>query len=346
MESVMTADVADFVAQRAPETFYLQSAWLRLLERVYGYRVIPLVTHDAQGAVTGFLPLGVLRSRITGRRVVALPFSDWCPLLAADEAAANQLIDRARALADREHARYLELRTGANAVIAGRPDLVAGDMYVRFLVPLSPSSDEMHARLKKSVKGAIKKSRVLDVQVRTADSPADMAAYYQLHLRTRSRKHGMPTQPRRFFADMWETFGADGTVRLLLAEHEGKAIAGMVLFASGSTVRYAYGASHESYLHLLPNNLLMWEAMTWAGQAGYTCLDLGRTARDNEGLLRFKRGWGGVEEPLTYYYAPRSAGLAATSEHSWKYRLLTSAWRRLPLPVAEALGGRFYRHLG
>ena len=39
-------------------------------------------------------------------------------------------------------------------------------------------------------------------------------------------------------------------------------------------------------------------------------LDLGRTARENFGLMEFKRGWGAIEEPLTYYYFPRCAGLA------------------------------------
>jgi hypothetical protein len=51
-------------------------------------------------------------------------------------------------------------------------------------------------------------------------------------------------------------------------------------------------------------------------------------------------------EPLPYYYYPRTAGLAATSERSWKYRLLTGCWRRLPLQVAAPLGGSLYKHLG
>jgi len=68
--------------------------------------------------------------------------------------------------------------------------------------------------------------------------------------------------------------------------------------------------------------------------------------RDNGGLVSFKKSWGALEEPLPYYYHPQIAGLASTSETSWKYRLLTGAWRRLPLPVAGALGGMIYRHLG
>jgi hypothetical protein len=51
-------------------------------------------------------------------------------------------------------------------------------------------------------------------------------------------------------------------------------------------------------------------------------------------------------EPLSYYYYPDMAGLASISEQSWKFRLLTSWWRQLPLQIAEPVGGYLYKHLG
>jgi hypothetical protein len=44
--------------------------------------------------VLGYLPLCFIHSPVTGRRLAALPFSDHCPLLAADEASANDLVDQ------------------------------------------------------------------------------------------------------------------------------------------------------------------------------------------------------------------------------------------------------------
>ena len=81
-------------------------------------------------------------------------------------------------------------------------------------------------------------------------------------------------------------------------------------------------------------------------QRGCTVYDLGRTARDNSGLMDFKYRWGAEQHPLPYYYYPQVAGLASTNEKSWKYRLLTSCWQRLPLSLAEALGTLIYAHLG
>jgi len=81
-----------FVEQHSRDsTFYYSPAWLDLLTRCYGYSVIPLISTNTSGRITGFLPLCFMQSPITGRRLVSLPFSDYCPLLAEDEQSANDL---------------------------------------------------------------------------------------------------------------------------------------------------------------------------------------------------------------------------------------------------------------
>jgi len=329
-----------------PVSLSQDDAWLGLIARVYGYSSVVLTTRDAAGRVTGRLPLCLMRSPLTGRRLVSLPFTDHAPLQAEDAASAVDLIAQAVRLAREERVRYLELRTGPHSALAARDDFAASELYVRWIAELEAGADAAWARIKKPVQTQIKKARKLGVRVRRATGPADMLAYYRLHLGTRTRKHGMPAQPARYFLELWDTLAASGKAQVFLAEHEEQAIAGLVLLASGREAHYAYGASDERFLHLAPNNLLMWEAMAWACGAGYATFDFGRTARDNTGLMQFKRGWGTTMEPLTYYYSPHVAGLATTSEESQAYRLLTAGWRRLPLAIAGPLGGALYRHLG
>jgi FemAB-related protein (PEP-CTERM system-associated) len=332
--------------QQARESICLTKQWLDLITMVYGYQVFSLTTTGTDGQITGFLPLCSILSPLGGKRLVALPFSDYCPLLATDTASANSLVDQAVALTRAEKARCLELRTGPSSVLANRRDLVEAPLYVRWLTPLAPKTDTVWSALKAPVQRQIKKARKLGVRVRVAEHREDMRTYYQLHLQTRCRKHGMPAQPLRYFNGLWDHFAETGTLRLLLAEAEGQVVAGMVLMCAGETMHYAYGASDERYLHLSPNNLLMWEAMTLGCTQGYTQFDLGRTATENAGLMGFKRGWGGEALPLPYYYYPQPAGLAATSESSRKFKVLTACWRRLPLPVAASLGGHLYKYLG
>jgi FemAB-related protein (PEP-CTERM system-associated) len=336
----------DFVKQQTTEPLYYSREWLDLIAKLYGYSMIPLITSNATGQITGFLPLCFVRSPLTGHRLVSLPFSDHCPLLAVDETSANDLIDQAIHLALKHKVRYLELRSGVNDVLAKRSDFVAGSLYASWLTPLTADPNMIWSQLKASARGKVRKSQKLGVQIHVAQHREDMVDFFRLHLRTRSKKHGMPAQTLGFFFELWDTFAASGVLRLLLAEYMGRVIASSILMASGMTVRHAYGASDERYLRLAPNNLLIWEAITWACRQGYQTFDHGRTARDNLGLMEFKRNWGAVQSPLPYFYYPFMAGLAATSEHSWKFRLLTACWKRLPLQVAGPLGGYLYKHLG
>jgi FemAB-related protein (PEP-CTERM system-associated) len=335
-----------FLEQQAKHHFYYHPAWLELISSLYGYKIIPLTTTNSTGQITGFLPLCSLQSPLTGRRLVALPFSDYCPLLAVDDASANDLITQAVHLADRQNVRYLELRAGVNTVLTRHPDLIEANLYVRWLKPLATDPAAAWSELRKPVQHQIKKSQRLGVQIRIAQRREDVEQYYRLHLQTRSKRQGMPAQPQRFFYGLWDTFATRDMMQLLLAEYEGNIIAGMILFSSGTTTRYAYGASDEGYLSLAPNNLLMWTAITWGTTHGYRILDLGRTACDNHGLMEYKRRWGAIEEPLPYYYYPHVTGLAATPEQSWKFRLLTACWKQLPLQVAGPLGGYLYKHMG
>jgi FemAB-related protein (PEP-CTERM system-associated) len=334
------------VAQQMEHVLYYTPAWLDLITALYGYAASPLTSTNARGQVTGYLPLCLIQSPVTGRRLVSLPFSDHCPLLATDAASASDLVDQAIRLAQEKRVKYLELRTGINDVLARRSDLVASDLYVRWLKPLTPDRDALWQSVDGSVRRAIKKAERLGVQVHLAQDRAEMEHFYRLHLLTRSKNLGMPAQPRRYFFALWDTFAPSGALQLWLAEQQGVVVAGSIFLASGTTVQLAYNASDARYQHVRPVNRLLWMAMRWASTHGYDMFDLGRTARDNPGLMRFKRHMGAIMEPLPYYYYPRTAGLAAPSERSWKYRLLTGCWRRLPLQVAEPFGGYLYRHLG
>lgn len=331
--------------QRA-EPLYFSQDWLNLITKLYRYSLVPLAVTNSAGRITGFLPLCYIQSRITGPHLVSLPFSDHCPLLAEDDDSANELIDHAVRLAQQCRVRYLELRTGMNDVLKKRTDFVESNLYAYWTTPLDAGPAALWSRLPKPVRSKVKKSRRLGVQIRFVQRREEMLEYYRLHLRTRTKKHGMPAQPQRFFLELWDTFAAAGDLQLLLADHEGITIAGSILITSGTTARFLYGASDERYLHLAANNLLTWEAITWCCRNGFHSLVHGRTARANKGLMQFNRNWAAIEESLPYYYYPGMAGLAATSENSVRYHLLTSCWKRMPLQVAEPLGGYLYKHLG
>jgi len=61
-----------------------------------------------------------------------------------------------------------------------------------------------------------------------------------------------PPQPCRFFEAIWANFHADGKAQLLLAESEGKVIAGLMLFKWKDRVSAETAASDERFLNMSP----------------------------------------------------------------------------------------------
>jgi lipid II:glycine glycyltransferase (peptidoglycan interpeptide bridge formation enzyme) len=155
----------------------------------------------------------------------------------------------------------------------------------------------------------------------------------------------VPAPPRRFFVETCRALQRDGLADLLLARRaDGRCIAGIVVWVGMRERIYAFGASDARFLDLRPNHLLLWTALERAAAAGVT-FDLGRAAPEQEGLVEFKRRWGGQPVPLAYDYWPRAAGLNVRARHRGTLALAARVWASLPAPVAR-LGAALYRYLG
>jgi CelD/BcsL family acetyltransferase involved in cellulose biosynthesis len=172
-----------------------------------------------------------------------------------------------------------------------------------------------------------------------------LEAFCRLNDLTRQR-HGLPPQPTRFFRNVHKHILAKGLGIVALARHNGGTIAASVFFLFGPEALYKYGASDHAHQAIRPGNLLMWEAIRWLKANGSSHLDLGRTEPENEGLLRYKRAWGGVEGTFDYHrYSLRTGSYVKAPRRvrpSRLKRLIGSA----PLPLLRVMGGLLYRHVG
>ena len=119
-----------------------------------------------------------------------------------------------------------------------------------------------------STKRNIKKAIQNGVHVTIQNSLQSVKEYYRLHCITR-KCHGLPPQPFYFFKKIHEHIISQNKGFVALALHEGKVIAGAVFFQFGNQAIFKYGASDPRYLHIRPNNLVMWEAIKWHCQNGY-----------------------------------------------------------------------------
>jgi CelD/BcsL family acetyltransferase involved in cellulose biosynthesis len=106
------------------------------------------------------------------------------------------------------------------------------------------------------------------------------------------------------------------------------------------TVIYKHSASDPSAWGLRPNNAVLWHAIRWACENGYSTFDLGRTDASNRGLRTFKRGWAVEEEPLSYAFIGR---LSDRPDRGGAAALAATVIRRSPPFVCRALGEALYR---
>jgi lipid II:glycine glycyltransferase (peptidoglycan interpeptide bridge formation enzyme) len=111
-----------------------------------------------------------------------------------------------------------------------------------------------------------------------------------------------------YYATAYREFAARGAVALLLAEYEGRPLAGSMIFRSGRRASYLYGGSNDEERQRMPSYAVQWAAMQWARAQGCDEYDLwgvpdqdadeleaGFQSRE-DGLwpvYRFKRGFQG-----------------------------------------------------
>lgn len=288
----------EFAGSLAEATAFHHPAWSRVLVDAYGYRPSILFQLDREGAVAAGMPLLEVQRFSPRRRFTSLPFTDYCPPLAASEDALAQLTIGLL--------RWQRSSKVHQLVVHGSLSPAAGihtvPRAVRHVLQLGGTGQDFLRRIKGTqVDRAIKKAQREGVTARVSRSEVDTDTFYQLHLQTR-RRQGVPVQPKRFLRLIWKHVIDQGLGFVVLAHKDGQAIAGAIYLAWNDHLIYKFGASDSRFWDLRPNNLVMWTAIDWACEHGYRDLDFGRTDIDNHGLREFKRRWGAVEVPLDYSY--------------------------------------------
>ena len=100
-----------------------------------------------------------------------------------------------------------------------------------------------------------------------------------------------------YFEKMYDELVPTGHMKLLMAYHENKPIAGIIPIIYGKNVWYLYGASSNSHRNLMPNYLLQWTMIKEAISIGANMYDfrgVSGVVDENHpqyGLYRFKKGF-------------------------------------------------------
>jgi CelD/BcsL family acetyltransferase involved in cellulose biosynthesis len=334
----------EFVARERRSTIFHTSAWARVIKETYGYLPRYHVAEDETGRIIAAIPFYLIKSRLTGRRLVCLPFSDYCwPL--GEDAAIALLVSTVRKEVEGDAASYLEIRGWQNGGSEVPPGLEARHYYNYYLLDLENDIETLSQRLHDSVRRGIHQAKKRGVTVRLTRREEDMEHFYRLHVTTR-KKLGILPQPHAFFKSLYHHTISQNLGFTVMAECEGKTVAGVVFLTHKDTIYYKFNASDEDYLPKRPNHLVTWEAVRYACANNYQYLDFGRCAPEEEGLRTFKRRWGAREVDLPYYFYPEVKGFTAVSENCGRYRAMRLFSHTMPEFVFKTAGSLLYKHLG
>jgi len=329
----------EFLARHEAATIFHHPLWIQLIQETYHYASESVAFIKGEKLV-GILPLLEVRSWLTGRRAICLPFSDYCVPLFEDAESASRLFDHCVMLKEKKQWKYIELRGSVDSSI-----FVPGPRFKQHRLDLTGDYENVFRKFSKSqTQRSILKAEKLGVVAERRKDAGAVEEFVQLNYSTR-KKHGLPPQPDSFFWNLYELLISKNLGFVSTAKVSNETIAAAVFLHYKDMVYYKFGASKESFHGFRPNHKLMWDAIKWGCENGYKLFDFGRTDIDGDGLLRYKRGWGTKESDVIYHRlcedkTPLSVTGKGVLEH------LNPVLRKTPLPVLKVIGRVLYRHVG
>ena len=332
----------EFVSAHPDGTFFHRAAWRRVIEQVFGHRTHYLLA-ERDGAITGVLPLGHVRTLLFGSSLISVPFCVEGGPLAADIESFCALSKQAAALLGPARATALEFRF-RQPPLEGWLDrevwVTRNDLYAIFRKPIVGDDEANLKAVPRKQRAMIRKgieARLSSTVTREVD---------QLHriYAESVRNLGTPVFPRRYFQALAEAFGND--VDVVVIHNAGKPVAAVMNFYWRDEVLPYYGGGTAAARFCHANDFMYWEVMRRAAAKGCRMFDYGRSKVDT-GAFAFKKNWGFEPTPLNYHFrlAPGGA-IPDLNPLNPRYQRFIGIWKKLPLSIANLIGPYIVRGLG
>ena len=324
------------IAPQPKHSFFHTAEWANVLAETYGYT--PVYFAAGETSLRSILPLIEVDSWLTGRRGIGLPFTDDCEPLCADASTFQKLFTSAVEFGKIRDWKYIECRGGRELF----GEVPASLLFYGHGLDLTAGEDELFSRLESSVRRAIRKSEKIGVTVEVLQNREAVQVFYSLQCQTR-KKHGLPPQPFRFFLNIHKHILSQNMGMVVVARHHGRPVAASIYVNFGDRAIFKYGASDETFQDLRGSNLVMWTAIKEYVRRGASHLDLGRASMGNEGLRKFKLGWGAEERKIEYvkFDLRKNEFVTGVDEASGWH---TQIFRRMPVFLSRAVGAVLYKH--
>lgn len=338
-----------FVESHPLGMVYHMSGWKRAVEtnfpHIKGHYLA--LTDGAGDAIRAGFPLYEVRSWLTGKRLVSIPFASVCDPLISSSSDFAILFEAALSLSRSLGITRVEIRTYKSQPLVRDARLGRSGLYKLHYLPLGQGPEELWRKFHRScVRQKIQRASSSNLTLKIVENKTDLHAFYRLYVATRKRLC-LPPQPRAFLESLWDAFSPENRISVLLGLKDGKPISGLLLFKFQDRVSAEYGVSDQAYWDLSPNHFLFWEAIQSACREGRKVFDFGRTSPWNRELIEFKERWGACSADMVEFSCPCPGPRESViRENTAPYRMVRGLFQYVPETIFERVGGYCYRHLG
>ena len=318
--------------------------WLQALRDTYGYDPVVFTTSAPGESLKNGLVFCRVRSLLTGRRLVSLPFSDHCEPLSTSGEDLTVVIRHLQTVFREQGWKYFEVRAiseGLGQSIQNTGCVPVGSYFLH-TVNLRPPLNEVFQSLDRdSVQRRIERADRAGLIEKCGTSKELLEDFYSLFVMTR-RRHCVPPSPYAWFQNLINCQGA--ALKIRAAYKDETPVAAILTLRLKDVLYYKYGASDPRFNRLAATPWLFWRAITEAKTNGIREFDLGRTGADEEGLLAFKNHWDSHPRPLFYLRYPAAAATMPLAAP--KSKIAGRIFASMPETLLRLMGRVIYRHLG
>jgi CelD/BcsL family acetyltransferase involved in cellulose biosynthesis len=330
-----------FVGRHAQASVFHTAEWLRALAQTYRFQPVVFTLNPPGELLTNGIVCCMINSWLTGRRLVSLPFSDYCEPLANEAAELQTLMLALEHEVTSNNWGYVELRP-RSALPSADSAFAPSQSFYLHSIDLRSSTDEIFRRFHKDcVQRKIRRACREGLTCEQGQSRTLLEKFYRLMLVTR-RRHELPPPPFAWFENLLECLGKRLAIRV--ASKDERPIAAVLTLSFNSTIVYKYGCSDDEFHNLGGMPFLFWKTIEDAKQKGAQQLDLGRSDLNSSGLVQFKDRLGATRSTQTYLRFP--AGRSQSTSADWQIRAAKRVFSFLPDRCLLEAGRLLYPHIG
>lgn len=334
----------EFVHRHPNSSVFHTREWLGALRCTYGYRPVVFTTAEAGQPLVNGAVFCVVRSWLVYPRLVSLPFSDHAEPLVESRQQLLNLLELLRNQQQQKKWASIEFRqpNPVQGAISEWPEFHEERNYYLHKLDLRPELTALFAGLHKgSIQRKVQRARRERLEYEEGRSKEQLREFFRLTQLTR-RRHGLPPAPLAWYRNVLDAFGDKAKIRL--ARTDGKAVAAVFTLTHKNCLVYKYGCSDANFHNLGGMPFLLWKAIVDGKAQGATTFDLGRSDRDNAGLVTFKDRLGATRSSVTLQRYPGSAHKSGSGR--WSSKAAQMVFRHLPEPFLTLAGRLLYPHMG